>query len=313
MIYTTFQNVEARVYMSYDGTAINGDCQSSILECPLKGSIQHGIIAAGYALPFATIIMTMVMTCKILYNGKKFLERVEKDIELQGNFVATSLICCFVTLYILALDLHSIKLEWNDSLPGYYLPKQNYFFYITYVFFAITFFLWVIGIILFFFIYLCDHEIDLPMTFCILTTVLALSFHFQTILIAWAIAPFYAGRILLYYGVIIFVYFLSLKYTYILSVELYDGEKYRVVFSLLFTTVVVSVVVATVAIFVVYVPTINSIEEFAVGITTIYIPQCSTSYWWTNSIQSWWTLSLWLIFNEHCAEVSNEKIDHKPF
>ena len=68
------------------------------------------------------------------------------------------------------------------------------------------------------------------------------------------------------------MYFLSLKYTYILARELCNGKNNLsfTVFSLIITTVIVSGVVAFVAIFVVYVPTINSIEEFAIGITTIY-------------------------------------------
>ena len=120
-----------------------------------------------------------------------------------------------------------------------------------------------------------NRFIRVPMIVCISSTVLALSFHFQTILIAWTIAPFYAGRILLYYGVIVFVYFLSLKYTYTTFTQLVKlnnetCSQVCVRMALIFTTVFVGVVVAFVAIFVVYVPTINTIEEFAIGITTIY-------------------------------------------
>ena len=334
MLYTTFQTVEARVDISYVGTAINGDCQSSIFERPLKGAIRHGIIAAGYIIPFAMVALILLiiilllmykktwellmwllekvrsMTCRNYaplhnepngvpnaLNGvpnapngilsplrlfgrrmqskfNKFLIKVKNDVGLQGNFAAMTLICCFATLYIFALDRHSIDIERRGGLPGYYLPKQNYFFYITIVCSGITFLPWILGLLFisFFIIFRPYKFSHVPMILCISSTVLALSFHFQTILIAWTITPFYAGRIFLYYGVIIFVYFLSLKYTYILSVELCDG-KYNarfIVISLLFTTVVVSGVVTTVAIFVVYVPTINTIEEFAIGITTIY-------------------------------------------
>ena len=313
MIYATFQIVEARVDISYVGTAINGDCQSSIFERPLKGIIRHGIIAAGYVIPFVMVLIITIMLIILMYKeiwtllkwmswkvrsfthrygavpnapdevqnapmsswreklhskAKKFLTMVKNDVEFQGDLVATTLVCSFATFYIFALDMHSIYIESRGNLPGFFSPKQGYFFNITWACSAITLVPWIFGI--FCLIFSPSKFIHVPMILCISSTVLALSFHFQTILIAWTITPFYAGRILLYYGVIIFVYFLSLKYTYILSVELCDGEKYRVVFSLLFTTVVVSGVVATVAIFVVYVPTINSIEEFAVGITTIY-------------------------------------------
>ena len=36
----------------------------------------------------------------------KFLIKVVNDVGLQGNFVAMTLVCCFATLYIFALDMH---------------------------------------------------------------------------------------------------------------------------------------------------------------------------------------------------------------
>ena len=139
--------------MLYEGTAVNGDCQSSIFERPLKGTIPHGFIIAGYAIPFAAvaIIIIVIILLSLYFQNEqvnreaqpylclmnlhlkveKFEEKFKSDVGLQGNLVATTLICCFATLYIFILDIYSIIIESRGSLPGYYLPKQNYFFYIT--------------------------------------------------------------------------------------------------------------------------------------------------------------------------------------
>ena len=58
MLYTTFQTVEARVDISYVGTEVNGD---SFFERPLKGAIRHGIIVAGYVIPFAMVVLIMLI------------------------------------------------------------------------------------------------------------------------------------------------------------------------------------------------------------------------------------------------------------
>ena len=148
---------------------------------------------------------------------------------------------------------------------------------------CVSLFFDVFGLIVLFVTYtLCDQVQDIlhhifitgSMTLCIGSSLLSLSYHFQDVLIAWTTTPFYGSKIALFYGIVIFVHFISFKFAYTLSTALVENHNMRksclVVISLIITTVTVTGTVVTVAIFVAVFPTNNFIEQSVTALTTIY-------------------------------------------
>ena len=126
-------------------------------------------------------------------------------------------------------------------------------------------------------------EVYIPMQLCIGSALLSLSFHFQNVLIAWSTDPFYASRIALFYGIIIFCYFLCVKYAYSLPLKILrrneDPQKSNhwntcelaaVVISLSVTVVVCTAIILIVTTFITHVPINNSIEHSLTGVTTLF-------------------------------------------
>ena len=118
---------------------------------------------------------------------------------------------------------------------------------------------------------------------CIGSTLLQLSFHFQNILISWSTNPFYASRIAIYYGIVIFCYFLGFKFAYSIPISLMRHNFKRnakhhinmceirvIATSYIITLFVLTVPMATVSIFIVFIPINYSAEESVSGVTTIY-------------------------------------------
>ena len=60
-VYATFQTVEAEVEELYVGTAVDGNHPMSIWKRPLKRSVHHGIILAGYIVPFVVTILAILL------------------------------------------------------------------------------------------------------------------------------------------------------------------------------------------------------------------------------------------------------------
>ena len=110
------------------------------------------------------------------------------------------------------------------------------------------------------------------------SALLSLVSHFPSVLMAWATDPFYASRIVFFYGIIIFAYFLGFHYTYIVSSKTFsDMEKkltkrlcFIVPTSLLMSFIAVSGVVVILTVYVISVPINNSIETATEGVTSIY-------------------------------------------
>ena len=294
-IYATFQSVNARVEADYVGTAVNGDVQTSLSEHPLGGQLHlsHAIILLGYLVPFIVIGLALITTiiivcctmsecqacsCKNLrkeiksWKGK-FNKKLENNVDLQGNIAASAITCIIFTTYIQIFDFCSIGYEKDSELPSYFIRHTNYFFITIAIFCGITVLFNVGGILLLFVSYCCCRKNDwlyISVILCIGNLVLVLSYHFQYILIAWALTPFYAGSILLYYGVIIFITLLSLKYTYICTHKSISKNRICLGITLVIATVVLLFVFITTMLFIIFVPINGSIENSAVGITTIY-------------------------------------------
>ena len=111
---------------------------------------------------------------------------------------------------------------------------------------------------------------------CIIgSTVLSLSFHFQNILLSWATNPFYASRIAIYYGIVLFIYFIAFKSTYTIVLSLNNGDSNDIMCVLVScalpaTFVIVTGVLIAVTLFVFVIPINYAIEESVSGVATIY-------------------------------------------
>jgi len=143
----------------------------------------------------------------------------------EANIASIVAVCSCVTVHNFVLDMLSLHAEDTGNLPGYYEKNSGIYIY-TAVFAIISLLFLVIGIfwlIVVLVIWCRDPKeqkvgLFIPVAFCIGSTVLSLSFHVQNILLAWNIDPFYASRITLYYGVTIFVYILTFRHAYYLTV-----------------------------------------------------------------------------------------------
>ena len=208
---------------SYLGTAVNGDRPMSIFNHPLKMGLHHGIIIAGYIIPYiitfvVLLVLVPIVLLIIIHKDKKNVEtfhnKLKKD-TFQANLVATTLFCFCGTIYIFALDMRSIAIENTHTLPRYFVPKRE-LYNITWSCNIMSLISDVVGMSFFIvgmtcFLY-CKKEpaanddrirtclmvITLGTIWCIGSTVLSLSFHFQDVLAAWTTTPFYGSKIALF-------------------------------------------------------------------------------------------------------------------
>ena len=305
-VYATYQNVEARVQTAYVGTAVKAT-NSTLTDDDVAEAFTQGIVVAGYTVPFIGVFLTICALFFIIISAScidnSFLDEIFKiirsDTKLQANVVATLLLCSLFTVYICALDLVSVIMEDREGvLPSYYPPKHYLFYAITIVFGIVSFASLVTGVVLFIIAtcFLCKNydTDDSPVTlFCLSvlfivgSTVLSLSFHFQSILLSWATNPFYASRIAIFYGIVLFIYFISFKSTYTMMSSLIVRPMMHnmaaiirkkwfycscvlVSLSLLTTFVIVTGVLIAVTIFVFLIPINYAIEESVSGVATIY-------------------------------------------
>ena len=299
------QTVEIEVDESYVGAAVNGDGPKPLSSRRLEANIGHGVILTVYVVPFIMglfgLVCLVLLLCILKGNHnryglleernftlmenlrlllQKFEKKVKQDIRLKSNLVATALICFYFNIFVFIMDMISTVIESNGDLPPYFKRKEYLFW--VFIFGSIIMLAGnVIGLILLINFFFSDNDKMyrgyMAMTFCCGSTILALSFHFQNILIAWSIVPFYAGKIILHYGVVLFICYLSLKfaskYAFILlksngSISKCNRGWISVI--LIVTSVIILGAIAVVAVFIVYIPNSNSIEDTAVGITTVY-------------------------------------------
>ena len=242
------QTATLRVDNTYIAKAVNGDTKLDY-----KGHDVYGyaykvhvdrLLQAYQYVPFtitfiivaAAPILLCCLCCKCceMPNISQKVQNVIKDSRHQSTIVAiVALSFCF-TVYNFILDMLSVYREKTSDLPGYY--EQNHGIYTYTIFFAsVSLLFLIIGIacflgLLFTWSYgpmaccFCRDEVRqhiallIPISLCVGSTILSLSFHFQNILIAWNTDPFYSSRIAVYYGIVIFVYYHTFKNTYLLPI-----------------------------------------------------------------------------------------------
>ena len=272
------------------------------------------IISAAYGLPFFVVLVVVV----IVFLGVFFMSLdeqvtlIENSIDYQANIVSSILLCIIFTVFTTILDIQSCIIDVNQKdLPVYYSHSDK-FLGVTITGLIIYLLFFVVGIVWFMFEifvslyhgYEEDEEKKVSQTdcealknkikarskrialICVLIiggALLSITAHFPSILMAWATDAFYASRIALFYGVIIFCYFSGFNYTYVASNNaLYDNgsddgrvnsKKYFcfiLPFFLFCSFLAVSLVVVIITLYIVSVPVNNSIETTSDGVTSIY-------------------------------------------
>ena len=291
--YAESQDVSIAIDGTYMGMAVSESVFKITTE-HLYGDVKPAIIPVVYIVPFLVLFTLLVIGCIVLcwhghHNSLEYdsdcifqetLNVIESDSGLQANLVAAISLCCCTTIAIFIVDCISWGVEKSAKLPSYF-PKDGYGLLTISVVFSISSLLTLIAglvgfIILLLYWKIKKHDIKssfffIPILLCFGSTLLMISFHFQTILMAWSSDPFYASRIALYYGIAIFCLFISIKFAYNVSLtkNIYVQICVRIG-SVVVMFIFVAGSIVTVLIFVAAIPVNNSIEQSSEGITSIY-------------------------------------------
>ena len=202
----------------------------------------HGdsVVAAIYGIIFFITFITFLFILFLFVWDSDLLERLRKirrvRLQFQANMISSSLVCVVITLYTTLMDIFSIHLDYNHKdLPDYYYRRED--FTILNIIVLCTYATVLLaGVICFFCGVIAPSKTtespilnvglvlpngkDKPQMFAYAyilitgSTLLSLTFHFPSILIAWASAPFYASRIAFYYAIILFLYFIAFRCNY---------------------------------------------------------------------------------------------------
>ena len=293
--YAQSQGVSLGIDGTYMGMAVS-ERVFKLTKEDLYGDITPDIIKAVYIVPFLVVVALLVIVLFVMcwygYNEcldrecifQKTLKKIISDSELQANLVAAIFLCSSITIAIFIVDCIAWYVEKNGKLPSYF-PKDGYGLLIISILFSFISLLTLIAGLVGFIIFLLywkikkhnkKHDIKssyffIPILLCCGSTILMISFHFQTILMAWSSDPFYASRIALYYGIAIFCLFISIKFAY--NVSLTNNLYVQIIvrsLSVVGIFLFVCGILVTVLIFVAAIPVNNSIEESSDGITSIY-------------------------------------------
>ena len=284
--YAESQDVSVAIDGTYMGVAVSESVFKITTE-HLYGDVKPAIIPAVYVVPFIVVFVLLVIgviaLCCYGYHEslesdcifKETLKAIKSDSGIQANLVAAITLCCCSTIAIFIVDCISWGVENSGRLPSYF-PKDGYGLFAINVVFSIlsllTLSVGIVGFIVLLYWKITKHYIKssyffIPILLCSGSTLLMISFHFQTILMAWSSDPFYASRIALYYGIAIFCLFLSIKFAY--KVSLTKSICVRIG-SVVVMFICVAGSIVTVIVFVAAIPVNNSIEQSSEGITSIY-------------------------------------------
>ena len=261
-------------------------------------------------------ILFFVVTC-FFTPLSKLEESIKDDPKRQANTAAALLLCVAFSIYSFALDVVSWDIESKrNDLPSYY-KQLKHFVNITYACTIFYFLVLIIALVLILFevirilyslikqnpissdgvetslVKMIDtNQITLINVLKMIYTkritlisvliagsaILSFIAHSPSILMAWATDSFYASRIALFYGIIVFIYFTVFHFAYDALKTAFDEVKdeYKccaqvVIFLIIiFLTICLTGIVVVITLFVVTVPVNNSIETATEGVTSIY-------------------------------------------
>ena len=270
----------------------------------------HGdsLVAAIYGIIFFITFIGFLFILFLSVWYSDFVERLRRirrvRLQFQANMIASGLVCVVITIYTTVLDILSINIDYNQrELPDYYYRRDDFMIlniivlciYATVLFAGVICFICGVAVpskskesqMLHVGLVLPDRK-EKPKFFAYAyflitgSSLLSLTFHFPSILLAWASAPFYASRIAFYYAIGLFLYFIAFRCNY----RLFESYRFKLfctnektfsqwswivlMASSGVTFFAVSLFISLLCILVVTVPINNSIETVSDGITTIY-------------------------------------------
>ena len=295
--YAQSKSVSPVIDISYVGMAVRHD------DHDLDYYFNHGdsLVAAIYGVIFFITFIGFLFILFLFVWYPDFVERLRKirrvRLQFQANMIASSLVCVVITIYITVLDVLSINLDYNQrELPDYYYRRDDFTIlniivlciYALVLFAGLVCFICGVAVpnkssMLHVGLVLPDRK-EKPKLFAyayILITgssLLSITFHFPSILLAWASTPFYASRIAFYYAITLFLYFIAFRCNYrLFESYMFCTKKTFSQWSWIVLMVssgvtffAVSLFISLLCILVVTVPINNSIETVSDGITTIY-------------------------------------------
>ena len=310
--YAMFQTTAARIDDTYMGRAVTGDMEINYKNNTVYGK-SHGVqvtslLYAYQIVPFIVAFVVLVSIASILCYllcqkdrkemreklSSKLLHIFENNTKHQANIAAIVVMCILATIHNFILDAISFHCPPSLSLPKYY-GKHNCYNAIdiyTTIFAIVSLLCLLVApfFVLCSYCYSTKHNewnsdqrakfhllLLIALVLCIGSTVLSFSFHIPIIIIAWTTNPFYASKIALYYGIIISVYFVTLKNAYFLPAVLFEREKCKTKqwiccgsFSMVVAAVVLFSVHIVSVLFFVFIPINHSITESVSGVQALY-------------------------------------------
>lgn len=302
-----------RVDDTYMAKAVTGDRKINYENDSIYGEFEHHVSIIGALCAYLlcpnililSFLLIMVFILLLLYckscNNiretllRKLLEILKENITRQANTVTVIAMCILATIHNCALDVAS----FFQGGPSYYHKISCIEVYTA--FSVITSLLCLVVALFMFLISLviwirqkqfCQNNTDateqrdgdkfhlgllISAVLCTGSAVLSFSIHIPFIFIAWTTNPFYASKIAIYYGIVIFVYFVIFKNAYTLPFVCLKGlqcsTKYWTfcgIFSIFVAGVVTVLIHIICVLFFVVIPINNSITESVSGIQSLY-------------------------------------------
>lgn len=219
--YAESQTVIPEIDDTYMGWAVHGDDD----EIDIDGKISAaGIVIAtdvlAVILPFCISCLIIVIIYHLPPNVlEKWMKTLEQSSEAQGTILALILLSILITVYIIVMDIMSTFQEIHSFVPWITVA-----FHFILDFFAIF---WMVssGILIYRFYRSKpgkSQSLAEALTLCFSAPFFQFICHIPSILLAWSSDPFYASKIVVYYAIFIFANYVTVKYTYILSLTVLD-------------------------------------------------------------------------------------------
>lgn len=303
--YAMYLTTTPRVEDTYTAKAVNGDTIINYENDDMYGEFEHHIhiirvFFAYHLCPSVLVSIVLLIIVFILFSLcfkpcetkretliSKVLDIIKEDKLRQANAATVIAMCILATIHNCALDIAS----FSSSGPKYYKRITAIEIY-TIIFLAFSF-LCLVGAFVIFLVSLViriygkyrkidvDEHVYLGLLIATVlftgNAVVSFSFHIPLVFIAWTTDPFYAGRIAVYYGIVIFVYFVTFKNAYTLPYVCLKWLNYETeywacfgVLSIFVVGVFIGLIHVISVLFFVVIPIDYSITESVNGAQTLY-------------------------------------------
>ena len=215
----------------YMGRAVEGN-GLNIGDVALHGNVDTSLIAAVHWISTSCVLISVMISlftipC-ISFQIGFVNDKVKNSLTLKSNILASLTACTIITGCIFAVDVTVLVIENDrDSLPSYY-PDKPYSLFISTIFFLITSLSFLVTGMTIMVMFLCisyknDRTNDdffesiLFVAAIVLifgSTAISLTFHLPSVIMAWSTDPLYAGKVAIFYEIIIALYFYTFYFIY---------------------------------------------------------------------------------------------------